>query len=279
MANSARYDLFTALQALYTADANKLGAGTVDKGVRDFLIEGVDLANRVPPYLFVELTEQSDNTIGTDSRTINVSMHLFTEPDRSVVEQETIADQIRVKFDNITLTGTDWVWSPALFMGVDYASDIGGTPTVRHLVVRFKVLGTLGSGNKPLFGRSASITFTKGTGGESITVADIEYFETDAGVDLETYRILGDEWNAHGPAESSASFQLVQTVRAGTASDPTIPLGIMGTLKVAKNAGAASAGYITGSAMLSRRRHVGNVAGWQTYRYNGRWSGEWTEVL
>lgn len=276
MAQSARQDLFEAFKTIYTADANKLGGGTVDKGVREFLMEGADVANRPLPHVFIELTETDQMSISTDNRSIIVAFHIRTEPDRTVNEQEVISEQIRSTYDGVSITGTDWTWGIPNYMGSDFASEIGGTPVERHLVVRFRVFGTRGASlNAPLIGATAAITFARGSGGEEITVGDLSFFETNAGVELEEFRYLGDRWSNVGPAESSGSFVLIQRVRSGFTIYPTIPLGIMGTLTVNKN----EEGYgISGPAMLSRRRHTGSMDGWQTYQYTGRWSGAWTEV-
>lgn len=280
MAKSARQDLFDALYTVYAADANKLGAGTVDKGARDFLMEGADLANRAMPYIFVQLTEVENDTTTNDNRSITVVMHLRTEPDRSISEQETIADQIRDKFNGVSLTGTDWVWSGADYLGADFVSDIGGTPSERHLAVRFRALGSRGSLVKPARRSLMWLAYTAGSGGDDLVEADCEYMESEAGVSLEEYRVLGERYKRYGPGESGASFVLTLYVRAAHSSDTidTIPLGIMGTLTIGKDAGDTTKGYITGSAMLSTRRHVAAQNGWQTYRYTGRWSGEYTEV-
>lgn len=136
---------------------------------------------------------------------------------------------------------------------------------------------------KRLFSRQAYVLFTPGSGGQSINIPEATVFVVESGVHLYNKRRIGEGADDWGSAGWGASLRISVNVDAATPSNETIPDGVEGTIKVAKNKAALTTGYITGLFVFDRRTHSGNMGGGpggarQVYSYTGRFVRDFTEV-
>ncbi len=135
---------------------------------------------------------------------------------------------------------------------------------------------------KRLFGRSCSVTWTPGTGGETVDMTEVIVFTSEAGTKLYDTTPLGNDYDRWDAAGWGGSVQLVVNVDDSTPANVTIPTGVEGTLVVAKNKANTAIGKISGSFLFENRRHEtrggGRGGGPQRYVYTGRFTGTITET-
>lgn len=137
MADSDISDCFAAIKAIWTADALRLGDGA-GVSVRDFERVGVDRFKMAPPFVLIEVNVSPDNTMLQTQRQVRGVFHIFTDIGRPQSEQDTIAEAIRIQYDEAELTGTDWVWSD---MQIGATRQERGDNQRRHATIPFVTMG------------------------------------------------------------------------------------------------------------------------------------------
>lgn len=118
---SSHQDLFTAIQAVWTGDANALGGGTVSRGVRDMVREGDPRDDLSSAYITVQIVSSPDDGFETNIDRLTVAFTIHTRFDTTFNDQDVIAHQLRLKYHRLkTLTdGSNWNFG-TMFIGRGY---------------------------------------------------------------------------------------------------------------------------------------------------------------
>lgn len=112
---SAELAVFKALLAVYTADSDKFGAGSVSQGIRNFSRMQAPGDNLTGNYILVEAFPQVDDTLDNDYVRVAIRMHIYVNKDVAVAddnsagELDAIMGEIRRLYHRKILADTsDW---------------------------------------------------------------------------------------------------------------------------------------------------------------------------
>lgn len=276
MALAARADLFAALTALWTADAAKLGDGA-DVQVRLFERRAVDREKLPLPHILVDMPGDSSNTLASDHFDAGVTFIIKTDARKAIAEQDAIEEGVRRVFDDAVLTGTDWDWADCQ-LG-DVAQQPGDTET-RVAICRLETIGSRKASvsGKRLYTRKAFVQFTP-AGGAAASIHALDVFVEDHGVAVEKYTPVRSNYPVNMPGEYDGSAQFEAPVDEVVPVSTYVPIGVAGTIKIAKNELLPNSGYISGGFIFMSRKHVGATPSRpQRYRYLGKFTGPFAEV-
>lgn len=288
MALDPASDLFTALRAIWTADG---GDNPTTGGLRGPLPDGTtvwvrdidryytDVEKYTPPEILVEILQTTENTFSLDHCNAQAVFHLFIEEDRLISEESVILERIRVLYDKQALAGTDWSWS---LMQMDAPIERPKVERMRHVTVVIRTMGNRAAGgSKRLFGRSCGVTFTAGSGGESIVNNEVKVVIEEEGNELILCTPWGSDNKRYEAGVGDGSVQLYLNVDDSNPEGSSMPIGVIGTLVILKDRTVAAHGKMAGPFVFSNRQRISQtdeLSKGQRYIYSGRWTVDYSQT-
>lgn len=273
--------LFSALEAIWSADANKLGGGTVDQGARDFIRAQDSRDNLAVPYVVVTIEDERDDAGGPycDCRATFV---IHTQSNLAHAEQNAIAGEIQRLYHDVDIsaTGTDWKFTK-VFVGP--CRQLPAAGDLLRFAVTLRTVGYRADGTNiaPLVGTQGSLTWTAGSGGAPVPPVLFEVVGFRSGTDTFDFRPIGGKWEKPEPMSQSASMIVRTKAGAGVDQGPFIPDGVRASVVLYKNKADLTKGKWEFSAYVTRtdyQQQRGPAGGEQGATYEVRAWGRVTET-
>lgn len=273
--------LFTALRAIWNADSNKLGGGTVTLGAREF-VRAQDSQDNLPvPYVVCAIEDERVDAGGpyADCR---ATLVVHTQANLAHAEQNALAGEIQRLYHDIDIssTGTDWKFTKTFVGPCRQLPPLGD---LIRFAVTIRTLGYRVDGTNiaPLVGSQGTLTWTAGSGGAPIPSVLIEVVGFRASAETFNVKPPGATWDKWETFGRGGSMLIRTKAGAGTSQGPFIPDGVLASVVLYKNKADLTKGKWEFSARVTRmdyQQQRGPLGGEQSATYEVRIWGTVTET-